>query len=470
MPAQPVTLAWAGGSASLDERGGVLLQTEGATAVRLALVPDPELRPVLVEPDVIEHAGSGDHEVSQRVTAGEHCQLRWVSESAAAEPVRVELDVEVPSGQHAWVWPSGADGLLAVCPEIGPGPVLLVQVTQGSLTWAGESEDEGGRRVRLLLAGLQPGERWVTVLRVRSLPTLAHVEDLLPSWYQPLVLGAGESWEAEVADFGIDAAPTVQVEFDEDDNGGLVQIGAPPGRHRVALHGRRGITELLLEVCPDSYALTQSVAEQVLRSSPARWSSAGAVVVQKAVEYGVVASDRHVEDALDRFDWTSRGEPLAIAFGCRRALLEGERAMAEEAIRQVVALPHRRLQAQVRRAVALAAAALGADIEPLRAAMRPVPEPVLADYLDAGRRTAVGEARLAGAINRLGAGLPGRPVCLDPIAMAELVVLLDACPERWTAASLAATTADEARRRLFAGYAAGDITDPTALAWLLIGG
>lgn len=79
-------------------------------------------------------------------------------------------------------------------------------------------------------------------------------------------------------------------------------------------------------------------------------------------------------------------------------------------------------------------------------------------------------AELGGVINRLGAGLPGRPVGLGPAAAAELVILLEAGPERWPEARLAADASQETRLKLLAGYAAGEIVDPTALAWLLIGG
>ncbi|MCW5953047.1 MAG: hypothetical protein KIT69_12395, partial [Propionibacteriaceae bacterium] len=101
MPAQPVTLAWPGGTASLDEQGGILLRAEGVTApVRLALVPDPGWRPVLIEPDTAEHAGTGEHEASQRLTVGEHCQVRWVIETAPGSSDQVELEVEFPAGTH----------------------------------------------------------------------------------------------------------------------------------------------------------------------------------------------------------------------------------------------------------------------------------------------------------------------------------------------------------------------------------
>ena len=457
MPARTVSLGWPGGVARVDDDGAVELHAEGLAAVRLRLGGAGRLAPVLMEADVAEHeAPSG--EVTQRVTVAEHCQLRWVIEGLGSP----ELEFVVPDGHHAWVWPSGADALVAVFPAAAIGPALVFQVQQGSLTWRGESTD--GCQVRV---ALNPGpERQVTVLRALRLPALPTAAGLLPAWYQPLALGVGDDWEAEIADFGVDAPPEVTI--DGPDGEGLVRLEAPGGHHRIGLHGRRGVTELLLEVCPRSDRLIEQVAREALAG--AELSSAGAVVVQQALVHGDLASERFIEDTLDRFDWTSRGDPLAIAFGCHRAVQESEPAMVAEAVRQVLALPERHQQAQVRRIVAFAAAALGADASGLEAVMRPVAAPVLADRLHFGRRTAAGAAQLAGAINRLGAGLPGRPVGLGAAATAELVCLLDACPEHWPEASLAATAAQEARFKLFAGYAAGDITDPTALAWLLIGG
>ena len=459
-----MSLAWPGGTAVLDERGGLLLRAAGTEApVRLSLVPDPGLRPVLIEPDTAEHAGVGEPEVSQRVTVAEYCQVRWVIETPPGSVERVELEVELPDGCHGWVWPSGADGLLAVSPDSGPGPVLVVQVGQGSLTWMGESAD--GRRVRLAL--VPPGaDRQVTTLRVRRLPSLDAAVRLLPAWYQPLAIGPGDDWEVDIADLGLDASDPIEVDYPDDEP--TVRLRAPAGRHRIGIHSRRGVTEVMLEVCPSSPEGVWTVARQVRAAGPL--TSAGAVVVQHALTHGDLASERSTEDALDRFDWVSRGDPLAIAFGCHRAVQESERAMVDEAVRQVLALPDRRRQAQVRRVVAFAAAALETDAEPLQAVMRPVARPVLADWLHFGKRTPDGAAQLAGAINRLGAGMPGRPVGLSPEAAAELVCLLDACPEHWPEAPLAAVAAQEARFKLFAGYAAGDIIDPTALAWLLIGG
>ncbi|MGB4916808.1 MAG: hypothetical protein WBO89_03765, partial [Propionicimonas sp.] len=88
----------------------------------------------------------------------------------------------------------------------------------------------------------------------------------------------------------------------------------------------------------------------------------------------------------------------------------------------------------------------------------------------AGRRTAGTAAALAAVIGRLGAGLPGYPLGLDPTSQALLVGLLEAVPEGWPEAAEAASTAQGARQQLLAGYASGELVDPAPIAWLLVSG
>ena len=469
MPAQPVSLAWSGGRTELDDSAAVWLRLDGAAdPVRLALSPDPGLAPVLIEEDSAEHEGSdGGLDVSQRITAGEHCQLRWVvgvPEDAAATDL--ELEVTLPQGQYGWLWPSGADGFLAVFPAIGAGPVLVLHAVQAGLRGAGESAD--GRTVRLAVTadGLAPGDREVVILRAVALPGLPAAAAVLPSWFEPLTLEAGDEWEAPLADLGVDCEPPVSVTHPEADD--RVRITAPAGRHRVGIHGRRGVTELTLEVAPPAADLLGPLAERLLDAGAL--DSAGAVVVHRALQSGRLPRRPAVEDALDRFDWTSRGDLLAIAFGSERAIAEGERQMAGEAVRQVAALAPVPGLARVRSLAWFAASALGVDTGPLVPRLDGPPAAVLEEELLLGRRTPAGRAGLAAAINRLGAGLPGRPVGLGFTAQAQLVGVLESCPEDWPEAPLAGFTAQAARHRILAGYQAGDVTDLTPLAWLLVSG
>ena len=468
MSAQPVTMQWAGGRTELDDRAAVSLLLDGAAEpVRLALSPDPGLSPVLIEDGVAEHEGtSGGLEVSQRVTVDEHCQLRWVVGVRDQTATAPELEVTLPSGQHGWLWPSGADGMLAVLPASGAGPVLVLHAVQAELRETGQSPD--GRTVRLAVTtrGLSAGERQVVILRVVALPELAAAGRLLPTWYEPLTLEVGDEWEAPLADLGVDCEPPVTVTHPDRDD--TVRVSAPAGRHRVGIHGRRGVTELTLEVAPPAADLLGPLAEQVLDATSL--DSAGSVVVHRALQAGRLPRVSSVEDSLDRFDWSSRGDLLAIAFGSERALLEGEREMAGEAVRQVAALPGQPGLARVRSLVWFAASALGVDTSPLVPRLDGPALAVLEENLQLSRRSETSRAGLAAAINRLGAGLPGQPVGLDLVAQAQLVGLLESCPEQWPEAPLAGFTAQATRHRILARYQAAEVDDVTPLAWLLVSG
>lgn len=468
MPARPVTLAWNGGRAELDDRAAVWLRLDGAEApVRLALSPDPGLAPVLIEDDAAEHEGAaGGLEVSQRVTTAEHCQLRWVVGVREAGADALDLEVTLPDGQHAWLWPSGADGFLAVFPATGAGPVLVLHAVQAELRAAGESQDGRVLRLAVTAEGLQPGERQEVILRAVALPDLNAAAALLPSWYQPITLDVGDEWEAPLADLGVDCEPPVTVTYPDIDD--TVRVSAPAGRHRVGIHGRRGVTELTLEIAPAAADLLGPLAERLLAGDAL--DAAGALVVHRALQAGRLPRRAAVEDALDRFDWSARDDLLAIAFGSERALAEGEREMASEAVRQVAVRPAEPGLARVRSLVWFAASALGVDTSALLPIDGGDPEALLEEDLQLDRRTPDSRAGLAAAINRLGAGLPGRPVGLGFTGQALLVGLLETCPEGWPEAPLAGFTAQAARHRILAGYEAGEVDDVTPLAWLLVSG
>lgn len=467
MPASPLNLSWPGGRVLLDEQAGVLLQPEGAAGSLRVGFCDAGLAPVLLDDSAAEHEGAGDGvSISQRVTVADHCQLRWVVEAGDQPASSPLLEITGAVGQYLWLWPSGADALVAAVPATGAGPVLALQVVQGGLWKAGESED--GRTLRLALTpdGLGPGQRQSTVLRALALPDLASASTLLPPWYEPLTLAAGEDWAAPLADLGVDSEPPVKVEYSDGDH--TVRVTAPAGRHRLGVHGRRGVTELEFEVAPTPADLLRESGERALAAGPL--DAAGALVVHRAVGAGYLPQHRVIEDALDRFDWTARGEPLAIAFGSERALAEGERQMAAEAVRQLAELPSGPGRSQVRSLVWFAASALGVDTAPIDTELPGSGPAPLEDDLLLGRRTPASVAGLEAAINRLGAGLPGRPVGLGHTEQAFLVGLLESCPEGWPEAPLAGATAQVTRQRIQAGYAAGEIVDPTPLAWLLVSG
>ena len=59
---------------------------------------------------------------------------------------------------------------------------------------------------------------------------------------------------------------------------------------------------------------------------------------------------------------------------------------------------------------------------------------------------------------------------LDLVEQAQLVGLLETCPEQWPEAPLAGFTAQAARHRILARYQTADVDDVAPLAWLLVSG
>jgi hypothetical protein len=464
MPATPVRLPWREGAAEVDAAGRITLAVPGLPPVRLAAAGAglDGARLVLAEDDLAEHEGrAGELGVGQRVTVGEHCQVRWrVDVPAGAEPAALEVAVDL-GGAVGWLWPAGADGWLAVSPARGNSPTLLLQAWRAELRRSAAVGD--GLRLVVTPRGLGAGRHEV-VLRALVIEPPSSVGTALPGWYEPLVLEAGDHWTGAIADFGLDHADALTVATAEE--GSLVRLGGPPGRHRFALHGPQGVTDLVLEVAPAPGDVLRQVAVGL---DPAALVAAGAFVLHRALASGALERTPGREDALDRFDWTRRPGLLAIALGAERALAEGEREMACEAVRRLAAEPATLGHARVATLVGLAAGALGVAEAPSPPAVgEGLAALEVALVLDADGPAV--EAEVDGVINRLGGTLPGEPVDLDRCQQALLAGLLELVPEYWGVAWEAGATAQVTRRRILAAYAAGELVDPEPLAWLLVTG
>ncbi len=471
MPAAPVNLAWASGEVQVAPRGAVTLRFgEAPDQLEIELAGVADLVELFAEADVVEHEGTlGELTIGQRVTVAEHCQLRWVIEvpPEPREPVRLDVTVTAAQGQALWLWPGGADGFLAVLPARGAGPVLVVQAVQAELRVAHDWGDGRTLRLALIPPGLAVGRRHVVQLRATVMADTRGIGALLPVWFAPTSLAVGEEWNAPIADLGVEVSSEVTVSHS--DVGAMVTLTAPPGLHDFSVHGLRGVTDVVLHVAPPLAEVVASLAERLLAAGDL--TSAGAVVVQRALQGGVLHRTAEVEDALDRFDWTSRDDLLAIAFGSERALVEGERAMAAEAVRRISALPVALGSPRVEVLAWLAATTLGvAGVPEAEASAPPGGLVRLEQDIVRGRRTGETAASLAAVLGRVGAGLPGYLVGLNATRHALLVGLLEGVPEGWPEAPVAAVAAQAARQQLLACYAGGDLTDVTPLAWLLVSG
>lgn len=463
-----MTLSFAGGAAEIDEAGAVRLQVDGLRGAVGLNLRGARLVPVLADDEEAEHEGDiAALDVGQRVTVGEHCQLRWVVDvPEEAANARLELDVTLDDAHAAWLWPSGADGFAVVLPERGAGPVLVLHTVQAELRLS----QPGVAPSKHLRLSVSPDPmatgRQVVILRATVMQSLIAAATLLPSWYEPVTLDVGDEWTAPLADLGLDCEPPVTLDFTEDES--QVRLTAPSGKHRVGVHGRRGVTDLVLEVAPAiADVLAEVAASQEQNES---LDGAAAFVLHRAVESGLLQRTAAIEDALDRFDWSVKPGALAVAFGSERALSDGEREMARVALQRSEGLAEGPGRPRVRSLVWLAASALGVGSEPPPLGDGDPDVEGLEVDLALGRRTQASTDRLAAAINTLGAGLPGQPVGLDLVEQAHLIGVLETCPEDWPEAPLAGFTAQAARRRILASYATGETSDPTPLAWLLVYG
>ena len=468
MPGTSVTLGFAGGAAEVDEAGAVTLHVEGLPGAVRVTLRGARLVPVLADAEEAEHEGRvAASDVGQRVTAGEHCQFRWVVDVPEdAADATLELDVTLEDTHAAWLWPSGAEGFVVVLPRRGAGPVLVLHTVQAELRISPAARQGDGRLRLAITPSPMPAGRQVVILRATVMPALIAAATLLPSWYEPVTLDVGDEWTAPLADLGLDCEPPVTLDFTEDES--QVRLTAPSGKHRVGVHGRRGVTDLVLEVAP---AIADVLAEVAEAQRPDDGlDGAAAFVLHRAVESGLLQRTPAVEDSLDRFDWSEKPGALAVAFGSERALAEGEREMARVALQRSEALEEGPGRPRVRSLVWLAASALGVGSQPPPLGDGDPDLEGLEVDLALGRRTQASTDRLAAAINSLGAGLPGQPVGLGLVEQAQLIGLLETCPDDWPEAPLAGFTAQAARRRILASYATGEVSDPTPLAWLLVYG
>ncbi len=388
----------------------------------------------------------------------------FVPPSELGTPPR--LSVRPGPGCVAWAWPAGAEGLIAIAPSGRAAPVIGLRLTQGWL------EDAAGA---FALAPsdltLTPGRRWVGTLRADLYPSMDALGARLPPWLAPLELNAGQPWEFREPDQALVVAPPVTTRAEGD----AVQVIADAGRVGVRVHSPRGLTSLTLSFAPQFDTLLAAGASRVLRSK-APVTPAGGFVVAEALGRALISEPSAAERLLDDRDWSQEPDLLSIATGIVRGQRSGNARMVRAALRRL-GLVHPQLgYGRVVMAAWLATLALGEDAgdEALALLSRPSGSEWVALELNVLhlRSREVSGGALAGLINALGGDLPGEPVGLDAVRQAQLVGLLQLCPEEWPMAPTAAVCTIKNSRRLLAGVAASDFTQPDdleVLAWLALG-
>lgn len=381
-------------------------------------------------------------------------------------PAPPRLYVHPGPGCVAWAWPAGAEGLIAIAPSGRAAPVIGLRLTQGWL------EDADGAFV---LAPsdltLTPGRRWVGTLRADLYPSMDALGARLPPWLAPLELNAGQPWEFREPDQALVVAPPVTTRAEGD----AVQVIADAGRVGVRVHSPRGLTSLTLSFAPQFDTLLAAGASRVLRSN-APVTPAGGFVVAEALGRALISQPSAAERLLDDRDWSQEPDLLSIATGIVRGQRSGNARMVRATLRRL-GLVHPQLgYGRVVMAAWLATLALGEDAgdEALALLSRPSGSEWVALELNVLhlRSREVSGGAFAGLINALGGDLPGEPVGLDAVRQAQLVGLLQLCPEEWPMAPTASACTIKNSRRLLAGVAASDFAQPDdleVLAWLALG-
>ena len=386
------------------------------------------------------------------------------AQGASSEPPR--LAVRPGTGYVAWAWAAGAEGLFAIGPAGRNAPVVGLRLTQGWL-----QDIDGGFALAPSDLTLTPGRRWVGTLRADLYPSMDALGARLPPWLAPLELNAGQPWEFREPDQALVVAPPVTTRAEGD----AVQVIADAGRVGVMVHSPRGLTSLTLSFAPQFDTLLAAGASRVLRSS-APVTPAGGFVVAEALGRALISEPSAAERLLDDRDWSQEPDLLSIATGIVRGQRSGNARMVRAALRRL-GLVHPQLgYGRVVMAAWLATLALGEDAgdDALGLLSRPSGSEWVALELNVLhlRSREVSGGAFAGLINALGGDLPGEPIGLDVVRQAQLVGLLQLCPEEWPMAPTASVCAIKNSRRLLAGVVASDFAQPgdlEVLAWLALG-
>lgn len=421
----------------------------------------------------VEHTlSTPEGRVLQRQTVNGAWRSRWVLVREVNRPCAVEDRLRVRPGPEysLWSWGTGVTAVLAVAPAHSAGPVLGLRLEQGYLEEFGTPSATSSAVDYLVTpAGdeLSPGQRLVTALVADWYQTLDLLAGRLPPWLDDTQLDDGESWEADIADFGLDAPAEVAVHYLE----GLVGVTAPVGRWTLDVQTPRGLSRVPLEWVPGDEAVLRAVASGALERGT-NLSVPEALCIQSGAERRALWLDSRAEDQLDRVDWAAGESILGVAFAFARARAQGEAVMVSDALRLLARLPVGVGYGRTVMAGWLASLSLGLDarercLELLgRSAVGRTAalESSLLHY----RSAEFGAAELAGVANRLGGVLPGQAPLLSWTEKAQLVGLLQLCPGEWDGASHHARVAQKARRQVLCAYADTRIEDAEPLAWLLL--
>ncbi len=386
--------------------------------------------------------------------------------STAESREHLRLRMRPGPGCAVWVWAAGAEGLIAIAPSRRGAPVVGLRLTQGWLKDAGD-----GFALAPPDLTLTPGRRWVGTLRADLYPSMDAFGARLPGWLAPLELSVGEPWEFREPDHALVVSPPASAHPDGD----AVQVFGDAGRAAVTVHSPRGLTALTVSFAPMLDTALAAGASAVLRGVVPT-TPAGAFVVAEALGRALISEPSAAERLLDAFDWSQDTDLLAIATGIVRGQRSGNVRMVRAALRKLGMVHPQPGYGRVVMAAWLAGLALGEDSsqEALALLSRPSHSPWVALELNVLnlRSHEVSGGSFHGLINALGGDLPGEPVGLDAVRQAQLIGLLQLCPDEWPMSRAADGCATKNSRRLLAAASASgfsDADDLAVLAWLALG-
>lgn len=390
-----------------------------------------------------------------------------------------------------WAWSTDAMGGLLCAPAAAEGPCVMVRLVEGYLRLCGDEpvfdEDAGpptlfdagdadqpGRRGACRFAltppsPLGPGRRHQVHLRFELIPSLLEVDARAPSWLPQLVAADGTEIAVLTPDQAVVPGEGVTARTQDTDT----LLIAAPGHHHVAIHGPRQVHRLRLSWYPDLADLVPDVVERVMALRARARSSAAGVLVAEAVARGYVHDSVRALDWLEQEDWLTRADLMGVATAATLAKQTDDTALLSDAWLALRDLPAGQGFGLVTMRLWLASLGLTGDGPDLAAELlrrRPTDELARLELALLSYRSAEAlDAPLAGAINRLGHVLPGRPLGLTAGEGARLIAVLRLCPEGWARGPAAFETAEKAQGLLLADYAAGLHETLDGLAWLMVG-
>lgn len=387
--------------------------------------------------------------------------------------------VRVLPGWVGWSWTAESDGFVAVAPETGDQPALLIRLRQGFLRASSPAPAfvPAGRRTEALelnmaafflgnpTGSLRPFSRHLTRLEFGTIDRIDQAREAMPAWVPDLIARPGDTIRFDTPDQAL--VPGHGVTVTSDDIAGLVMGNA--GHREVAVHGARGVTRLRPTFEPEAGLLAAEAVSPLLGRRPGGLPTASGAVVAAAMARRLVADPNAALDWLEQEDWLARGDQFAPLIALTVAVETHDEALGEAALD---ALASRRFGAGDGLIASWAwMGGLQLGLAPLDLSAVLGKASTAAERWEAALVGHAPEASYAtgtqALIRRLGADLPGAPIGLSVTDAGLAIALLRAVPESSALRPESVAASDKAAALLAADYVDGLQPTYDGLAWLL---